>query len=143
VAKADKKADKGKAAKGGKGGKGNGKGKGGEPQFGERVSVASHPKAIEHVRRAKGLGGIGGFIIAAYLSYHANIPIDQIGLRALLSGIAGYMLGWACSVTVWRHLVLAEMKTLLENGRMVLGTNPEAPADQGAAPETVGAKGGK
>jgi hypothetical protein len=126
-----------KDAKGKKGKKGT-KGKG-APQFGERSSVSSHPRAAAHVRKAKGWGGLGGFALAAYMSYAAEVPPDQIVLRALAAGLVGYMLCWACAVTIWRHLVLAEMKALLESGRMVLGTDPKADAAPGdAADRTTG-----
>jgi hypothetical protein len=130
---ADKKGKnaKGKNAKDGKGKKGT-KGKG-APEFGERSSVSSHPRAAAHVRKAKGWGGLGGFALAAYMSYSAQVPPDQIVLRALAAGLVGYMLCWACAVTIWRHLVLAEMKALLESGRMVLGTDPTAETVPGDA----------
>ena len=37
-----------------------------------------------------------------------------MGLRALVAGIVGYMLAWMCAVTVWRHLVLAELRAVVE-----------------------------
>jgi hypothetical protein len=92
--------------------KGKGKGKGKKASGG--LSVASHPRAHAQVRRAKGWGGLGGFAIAAYLSFRAGVPPAQIGLRALAAGAIGYMVAWATAVTVWRHLVLAEMKARYE-----------------------------
>ncbi len=80
-------------------------------------SVATHPRAREHVRMAKALGGLGGFLLAAYFSIHAGVPPQQVGLRALAAGAAGFMLGWACSVTVWRHLALAELQALVERSQ--------------------------
>ncbi len=98
-------------------GKGKGKGKGGRKgtaATADGPSVAGHPRAVAQVRRAKGLGGVGGFALAAALGLKAGIPPDQIGERALAAGVAGYMLAWACAVTVWRHLVLAELRTLAD-----------------------------
>jgi hypothetical protein len=77
-------------------------------------SVANHPRASYQVRRAKGWGGIAGFAIAGYLSYKAGVPTFDVGLRALVAGMVGYMLAWMCAVTVWRHLVLAELRAALE-----------------------------
>jgi hypothetical protein len=90
--------------------------KGEDDASGARVapSVANHPRARYQVRRAKGWGGIAGFAIAAYLGYQAGIPTFDVGERALAAGIVGYMLAWACAVTVWRHLVLAELRAALE-----------------------------
>jgi len=31
-----------------------------------------------------------------------------------VAGIVGYMLAWMCAVTVWRHLVLAELRAAVE-----------------------------
>lgn len=103
-AKADKskgKGGKGKGAKGGKGGKG---------KSSDGLSVATHPRAHAQVRRAKGWGGLGGFAIAAYLSYQAGVPPEQVGLRALAAGAIGYLVAWGVAVTVWRYLVLAELR---------------------------------
>jgi hypothetical protein len=124
-AKSAKSKDKGKGKGKGKG-EGAKKGKRGASGAGERTSVASHPRAAAQVRRAKGWGGIGGFVIAAYLGHKAHVPADQVGLRALAFGVAGYLVAWACAVTVWRHLVLAEMRALVESGRMVVGPDPNA-----------------
>jgi hypothetical protein len=77
-------------------------------------SVAAHPRASYQVRRAKGWGGIAGFALAAYFSYKAGVPYVDLGLRALIAGIVGYMLTWACAVTVWRQLVLAELRAAAE-----------------------------
>lgn len=79
-------------------------------------SVAAHPRARAQVRRAKGIGGLAGFVIAGYLSLKAGVPGDQVGLRALGAGIGGYMLAWAAAVTVWRHLVMAELRAAVERG---------------------------
>jgi hypothetical protein len=77
-------------------------------------SVFNHPRARYQVRRAKGWGGIAGFLIAGYLSYKAGVPTFDVGLRALVFGIVGYMLAWMCAVTVWRQLVLAELRAAVE-----------------------------
>jgi hypothetical protein len=124
------KSDKGKKAKGDKKAK---KGKGAA----DGISVAGHPRAAAQVRRAKGFGGVTFFLIAAYLSYKAQVPPDQLALRALIGGIGGYLLAWMCSVTVWRHLVLAELRAAVESGRATM--EPGSPhgataADNAAAP---------
>ena len=92
------------------------------------VSVAGHPRAAGAVKRAKGFGGVGGFALAAYLSYKAGVPKHLIAERALMVGIAGYLVAWACAVTVWRHLVLAELRSALESGRAVMTAPEPTPA---------------
>ena len=99
------------------------------------ISVASHPRAAAQVRRAKGFGGVTFFLITAYFSYKAQVPPDQVALRALIGGIGGYMLAWMCAVTVWRHLVLAELRAAIESGRakMEAATPSGGPAPGDAA----------
>jgi uncharacterized oligopeptide transporter (OPT) family protein len=107
----DKKAKK--QAKGAaKDAKGKGKGKGAGAAG--KVSVASHPRAQGQVRAIKGWGGLAAFAIAAVLSMRAGVPADLIGLRALIAGIAGYLVAWACAVSMWRAIVLAELHAQLE-----------------------------
>jgi hypothetical protein len=122
MGKTDKNAEKKSKAKTDpkKGKKGK---KGKDAATAEGVSIAGHPRAAAQVRRAKGWGGVGGFVIAGYLSFSAHIPPDQVGIRALGFGVAGYMLAWACSVAIWRNLMLAEIRTLVET-RM----EPDAPS---------------
>jgi hypothetical protein len=105
-----------KAGKDKKGKKGKGAGDGGP-------SVANHPRARAHVRMAKGWGGLIGFVIAAYMAHKAQVPFAIAGARALAAGVAGYVVAWGCAVTVWRHLVLAELRAAAEAGRVI----PQAP----------------
>jgi hypothetical protein len=113
--------------------KGKDKSKGGKKQdkkgtaaASSAISVAAHPRAAAAVKRAKGFGGVGGFALAAYLSHKAGVPAAQVGARALVAGIAGYIVAWACAVTVWRHLVMAEFRAAVESGRMKLQPAPTA-----------------
>jgi hypothetical protein len=113
-----------KASKSKSKGKDNGKGKKGKggADASAGPSIAAHPRASYQVRRAKGWGGLAGFGIAAYLSYKAGVPTVDLGLRALVAGIAGYMVAWACAVTVWRHLVMAELRAATQRAS---GSNPD------------------
>jgi hypothetical protein len=109
--KADAKAKGAKDAKKDKKGK---KGKKGAADAESVLSVAGHPIAKRHVRRAKGAGGLIGFAFAAILSFKASVPLTEIGERALIAGVAGYLIGWAASVTIWRQLMIAELKVKVE-----------------------------
>ena len=120
--------DKAAGRKGRDKAKGDKKGKKGKAGAADGISVAGHPRAAAQVRRAKGFGGIGFFGIAAYLSYKAGVPADQVALRAIAVGIAGYMLAWACSVTVARHLVLAELHAAAESGQAMYSQEPKPAA---------------
>ena len=128
MAKKDTKKPAGKKAKGDKKAK---KAKGAA----DGISVAGHPRAAAQVRRAKGFGGVTFFLITAYFSYKAQVPPDQVALRALIGGIGGYMLAWMCSVTVWRHLVLAELRAAIESGRAKM--EPPPPSGGPASGDTA------
>ena len=98
-------------------------------------SVAAHPRASQQVRRAKGWGGVAGFGIAAYLSHKAGVPIVDLGLRAIIAGMVGYLLAWACAVTVWRQLVLAELRAAVE--RSAAPRTDVIPARANSAPKAA------
>jgi hypothetical protein len=102
------KADKAKKEKKPKGEGKSGKGKAGEaPPY---SSIATHPRALASVRRAKSWTGIIAFAIAAGLSLKAGVPFSETFLRALGAGIAGYMLVWWGSLRIWRQLMIAEQR---------------------------------
>jgi hypothetical protein len=104
-------------------------------------SIAAHPRASYQVRRAKGWGGIAGFALAGYLSYKTGVPTFDIGLRAIVAGIIGYMLAWACAVTVWRHLELAELRAAHEHANPpdpdLIPARAEPPRPAAPAPDAA------
>ena len=105
-AKADKNG-KDRSAKGNK----DKKGKAGP---GDGASVAGHPRAAQAVRRAKGFGGLAAFALTALISREAGISHEQMLERALIAGVAGYLLMWALAVAVWRNVVQAELRARVE-----------------------------
>jgi hypothetical protein len=125
----DKAGKKDKAAKKSKTDK---KGKG-TPTGG--LSVAAHPRASAQVRKAKGWGGLAGFLITGYLSLSHGATLDVAGTRALVAGVLGYVLAWACAVMVWRQLMVAEIRAKVERARRAAdeATAAAAPAP-GAEP---------
>ncbi len=107
----------GKAQKGEKGEKGakKGKAKGAKGADAEEAgadgpSVAAHPRAARAVARAKGWGGLIGFVLGGYLSLPTN-TLAAAGLRALIAGLVCYVAVWAGAVFVWRRLVMLEIKS--------------------------------
>jgi hypothetical protein len=78
------------------------------------VSVAAHPIASAQIRTLKGWGGLIGFVGAGVLSWKANVPMVSLGARSLAAGVGGYIVAWACGVTVWRALVVAEVRAQTE-----------------------------
>lgn len=77
-------------------------------------SIATHPRARASVRRIKAWVGLAGFAIAALLSARASVPLIQIGERALIAGVVGYLVAWWISLLVWRQLMIAEQRAAVE-----------------------------
>jgi hypothetical protein len=111
AAKVDAKAkDANKGGKGEKDGKGKGKkSDAGAASDADGPSIAAHPRAARAVARAKGWGGLAGFVLAGYLSLPTN-TLAAAGLRALIAGIVCYLAAWAGAVFLWRRLVMLELK---------------------------------
>lgn len=72
------------------------------------IRLCDHPRASRQIELARAWSGIGVLGIVALLSHSAGVPAFEAGVRALLAGVGAYMVAWALSVTVWRHLALAE-----------------------------------
>jgi hypothetical protein len=77
---------------------------------GSGLSIAAHPRAARAVARAKGWGGLVGFLVGGYFSLPTN-TFAGAGLHALIAGVACYVMVWAGAVFLWRHLVVAELRT--------------------------------
>ena len=95
-----------------------------------QLRLSAHPRAARHIRAAKGWGGLVGFAAVGLLSYQAGILPFEVGVRALLGGIVGYVVAWAIAVHVWRHLAVAEIRAaqgvLVERRRPPEEARPEA-----------------
>lgn len=74
------------------------------------MSIAAHPRAARRVAQAKSWGGILGFFAGGYLSLSTH-TLAEAGYRALVSGIVCYALVWIGAVFLWRHLVVAELRS--------------------------------
>jgi hypothetical protein len=86
------------------------KGEGGEEEVAAPAgpSVAAHPRAALNVARVKGWSGLLGFLVGGYLSLPTS-TLAGAGLRALVAGIACYLVAWAGAVIVWRQIVMLEI----------------------------------
>jgi hypothetical protein len=104
----DPKKDAKKDAKAGKGSKKD-KGEKGADVDADGPNIAAHPRAARGVARAKGWGGLIGFVLGGYLSLPTN-TLAAAGLRALIAGVVCYVAAWAGAVFVWRRLVILELK---------------------------------
>ncbi|MCW2955122.1 MAG: hypothetical protein JWQ48_4292 [Conexibacter sp.] len=99
-------------------------------------SVANHPRGGPQVKRARGWGGLVGFLLVALLSWRAHVPLPDTLLRALAGGIVAYLAVWACTVAVWRHLVLTELRVVRERRAAEASERQRTAAEQrGEAPD--------
>jgi hypothetical protein len=97
------------------------------------ISVGAHPRARASIRRTRARTALAVFAIVLFLSLGAGVPGQEAALRALVAGLVGNLVGWACALAVWRSLVMAEFKVATDayNGR-VRAAN-EAAAERAAA----------
>jgi hypothetical protein len=74
------------------------------------IKLSGHPRAKHQIRVAKGWAGLAGCVFAGYASWHGGAPFFDSVLRALLWGVAAYLLVWFCAVQVWRQVAIAEVR---------------------------------
>jgi predicted lipid-binding transport protein (Tim44 family) len=96
----------------------------------EAPSVAAHPRAARAVARAKGWGGLAGFVLGGSLSLPTN-TLAAAGLRALVAGLICYVAVWAGAVFLWRRLVMLEIKGRQQ--RLLAGADAGSPRRQPSA----------
>jgi uncharacterized membrane protein YccC len=81
------------------------------------VSVAAHPRARASIRRTRARTALAAFAIVLFLSLNSGVPGQEAAVRALVAGLVGNLVGWACAIAVWRSLVVAELKVAGERHR--------------------------
>ena len=64
------------------------------------------------MQRWRALGGLIGFGLTLLLSLQAGVPAFDAVTRSLVAGIAVHLAAWAIAVTVWRQLMLAELRAM-------------------------------
>lgn len=72
------------------------------------ITVSSHPRAQRSILRTKAYAGLAGFVLVGFFSYQAGVEPFEVGLRALIAGMACYLAAWGFAVTLWQKLVVAE-----------------------------------
>ena len=68
------------------------------------------------------------------------MPGQEAALRALLAGLVGNLVGWACALAVWRSLVMAELKVASDAYRERMEAQAEAAAERAAAEQAAKAE---
>jgi hypothetical protein len=77
------------------------------------VGVDDHPQAAASIRRTKSVAGLAAFSVTLGLGLLHDALVSTACLRALGAGVAGYLVAWGISVTVWRHLLRAQARELV------------------------------
>jgi len=111
----DKKAKKSKKAK-----------KGDAPS--EVVTVAAHPRAKASIRRTRARTALFAFVVVLLLSLDGGVTGQEAALRALLAGIGGNLIGWACALALWRQIVVQEVRLAEQTRRDRVRERAEAAA---------------
>jgi Vpu protein len=96
------------------------KGKGAQESEWPVISVSAHPRATNAIRQMKAWAGLGGFVLVGVLSYQAGVEPFESVVRALIAGIALYVVAWMAGVTLWRSLVVEEARQEGERRRKAI-----------------------
>jgi hypothetical protein len=80
------------------------------PQRSNEVVLAAHPRAQRQIGLAKSYAGLIAFALAGWSAYQGGQHFLDVASRALMWGMAAYLLVWALAVHVWRHLAVAEVR---------------------------------
>jgi hypothetical protein len=98
------------------------------------IRLTAHPRARRDIAMAKGWGGLAAFGVVVLLSLRAGVPLTDALWRALIGGMAGYVLAWGAAVAVWRHVALAEID---RRTREIAAPPPEAQPPSAAEGRTA------
>jgi uncharacterized membrane protein YccC len=104
------------------------------------ISVGAHPRARASIRRTRAWTALAAFGIVLFLSLNAGVPGEEAALRALLAGLVGNLVGWACALAVWRSLVMAELKVATDAYHARTKAAAEAAAERVAAEQRAKAE---
>jgi uncharacterized membrane protein len=97
------------------------------------ISVKAHPRARASVRRTRARTALAAFAIVLFVCLSGSVPPEEAFLRALVAGLVGNLVGWACALAVWRALVMAELKVATEAYNERVRVANEAAAEKAAA----------
>lgn len=104
------------------------------------ISVGAHPRARASIRRTRARTALAAFGIVLFLSLNAGVPGQEAALRALVAGLVGNLVGWACALAVWRSLVMAELKVATDAYQARMKARAEAAAERVAAEQAAKAE---
>jgi hypothetical protein len=80
-------------------------------------SLKDDPRAAGSIRRTRSRVAAVAFAVAFLAGFTAGAAAWDTVARALLAGIVGWYVGWAAAVTVWRHILVAEIRAEIARHR--------------------------
>jgi ABC-type xylose transport system permease subunit len=115
--------------------------KGAAPEgAGTAISVSAHPRARASIRRTRARTALAAFGIVLFICLSGSVPPQEAFLRALVAGLVGNLVGWACALAVWRSLVMAELKVASDAYHARRKAAAEAAAERVAAEQRAKAE---
>jgi hypothetical protein len=87
------------------------------------TSLREHPTAGPAIRRAKGLAGLAGFSVTAFIGFEGGVPFALGAIRALEVGVACNVVVWAGAVLVWKRLLIAQAAGIARSRRQAGATD--------------------
>lgn len=99
-----------------------------------KPSIAEHPRAARQIRQARQAAGLIGFAVAGWSSMGTD-TLAQTLLHALIAGVVCQMIVWAVAVALFRHLILAELKS--REHALVVAAKARAEAQERAHADTA------
>ena len=92
------------------------------------VSIAAHPRARGSIRRTRARTALAAFVIVLLLSHSAGVTDQEAVMRAVVAGLVGNLIGWACALAIWRQIVVQEVRSVAEARREQARARAEAMA---------------
>jgi len=87
------------------------------PEGAPTFCLRNDPRAAGSIRRTRSRVGGAAFAVALVAGATGGAAAWDMVARALLAGIVGWYVGWAAAVTVWRHILLAEIRAEIARRR--------------------------
>lgn len=99
----------------------------------QSISVAAHPRARASIRRTRARTALAAFGIVLFLSLSSDVSGPEAAMRALVAGLVGNLMGYACALFIWRQIVVQEVKVVAEQRRERARERAEAAAARAEA----------
>lgn len=94
-----------------------GKGEAAEASGPQAVSVAAHPRARASIRRTRARTALVAFGLVLFLSLSSDVSGPEAAMRAVVAGLVGNLVGYACALFIWRQIVVQEVKVVADKRR--------------------------